>query len=109
MSLWLTILAFFSVGRYFRLTCKHQPCKPCEQEYLSCEDREDGLQSSPDQPLHFPKYITCDKGRKTDNGTCPYDAVWRVQSFPYMERVCSYLQCQKTLTHMENSHHAMGQ
>lgn len=69
--------------RYFRLTCKLQPCKPCEQEYLSCEDREDGLQSSPDQPLHYPKYITCDKGRKIDNGTCPTDAVWNVQSFPY--------------------------
>lgn len=69
--------------RYFRLTCKLQPCKPCEQKYISCEDREDGLQSSPDQKLHFPKYITCDKGRKIDNGTCPHDAVWGVQSFPY--------------------------
>lgn len=75
--------SIFSVGRYFRLTCKHQTCKPCEQEYFSCEDREDGLQSSPYQQLHFPKYITCDKGRTIDNGTCPYDDVWRVQSFPY--------------------------
>lgn len=65
------------------MTCKHQSCKPCELEYLSCEDREDGLQYSPVQPLDHSKYITCDKGRTTDSGTCPYDAVWRVQSFPY--------------------------
>lgn len=69
--------------RYFRLTCKLTRCKPCEQEYISCEDREDGLHSSPDQPLHYPKYITCDNGRRIDEGRCPTDAVWGVQSFPY--------------------------
>lgn len=50
---------------------------------ISCEDREDGLHSSPDQPLHYPKYITCDNGRRIDEGRCPTDAVWGVQSFPY--------------------------
>lgn len=65
------------------MTCKFQRCKPCEQEYISCEDREDGLQSSPDQPLHYPEYITCDKGRRINQGRCPFNTVWGVQSFPY--------------------------
>lgn len=55
----------------------------CGRKYITCEDKEDGLQPSPHQQLHYPNYITCDKGRRIHEGRCPVDALWGVQSFPY--------------------------
>lgn len=72
--------------RYFRLTCKpgmHCDSGSCGRKYITCEDKEDGLQPSPHQQLHYPNYITCDKGRRIHEGRCPVDALWGVQSFPY--------------------------
>lgn len=68
--------------RYFRLACKRHNCKLCEQEYPTCEGKEDGLHPLPSDPYNS-DYIRCDKGRRIEIGMCPPDPEWGTQEVPY--------------------------
>lgn len=76
----------FFIGRYFRLACKRHNCKLCEQEYPTCEGKEDGLHPLPSDPYNS-DYIRCDKGRRIEIGMCPPDPEWGTQEVPY-KRQC---------------------
>lgn len=79
----------FFIGSYFQLACKDYDCKSCEEEYPSCEGKEDGLYPLPGRPYDI-IYIKCDKGRRIGRGLCPRDPEWGVQTFPY-NRQCVHM------------------
>lgn len=59
-------------GRYFRLTCKLGKCKPCEQEYPSCENTADGLWPWPEYSHRPNYYMQCKNGRRIKKRRVPH-------------------------------------
>lgn len=65
------------------MTCKLGKCKPCEQEYPSCENTADGFWPWPEYSHRPTYYMQCKNGRRIKRGDCPNDPIWGFPSFPY--------------------------